>query len=98
MGEACHTFAGSPHLQASLHGASTTDHDYTTGSPLGAPVGHWVWGVATQVTMRMVVITPLKVTLSLVSEPKPPPLSGALIGKLLWSDTSVMGLTKLSME
>jgi hypothetical protein len=55
-------------------------------------------GVATQVTMRMVVITPLKVTLSLAYEPKPPPLSGALIGKLLWSDTSVMELTKLSME
>jgi hypothetical protein len=53
-------------------------------------------GVATRVTMRVVVITRLKVTLSLASEPKPPPLPGTLTGTLLWSGTSVIGLTRLS--
>jgi hypothetical protein len=52
-------------------------------------------GVATRVTMR-VVTTPLTVTLSLASEPKPQPLPGTLTGMLLWSGTSVMGLTRLS--
>jgi hypothetical protein len=37
-------------------------------------------GVATQVTMRVVVTTPLTVTPSLASEPEPPPLSGTLPG------------------
>jgi hypothetical protein len=54
-------------------------------------------GVATRVIMRVVVITPLKVTPSLASEPEPPPLPGALIDTLLWSGTPVMGLTRLSM-
>jgi hypothetical protein len=49
-------------------------------------------GVATQVTMRVIVITPLMVTPSLAYEPEPLPLPGTL----LWSDTSVMGLTMLS--
>jgi hypothetical protein len=53
-------------------------------------------GVATRVTMRVVVITPLKVTLSLASEPEPLPLPGTLTGTLLWSGTFVMGLTRLS--
>jgi hypothetical protein len=53
-------------------------------------------GVATRVTMRVVVITPLKVTLSLASEPKPPPLPGTLTGTLLWSGTPIIGLTRLS--
>jgi hypothetical protein len=44
-------------------------------------------GVATWVTMRVVVITPLKVTLSLAFEPEPPPLLGTLTGTLLWSGT-----------
>jgi hypothetical protein len=39
---------------------------------------------------------PLTVTPSLASEPEPPPLPVTLIGMLLWSDTSVMGLTRLS--
>jgi hypothetical protein len=51
--------------------------------------------VATQVTMKAVT-TPLMVMPSLASESKPPPLSGTLTGTLLWSGTSVMGLTKLS--
>jgi hypothetical protein len=59
---------------------------------LRRPSGTLGMGVATQVTMRVVVITPLKVTLSLASELKPPPLPGTL----LWSGTSVMRLTKRS--
>jgi hypothetical protein len=46
--------------------------------------------------MRVVVTTPLTVTLSLDSEPEPSPLLGTLTSTLLWSSTSVMGLTKLS--
>jgi hypothetical protein len=53
-------------------------------------------GVATRVTMRVVVTTPLTATLSLASEPEPLPLSGTLTGMLLWSSMSVMGLTRLS--
>jgi hypothetical protein len=53
-------------------------------------------GVATQVTKRVVVSTPLMVTLSLAFKPEPPPLPGTLSGTLLWSGTSVMGLTRLS--
>jgi hypothetical protein len=55
-------------------------------------------GVATRVTKRVVVITPLKVTPSLASEPKPPPLTGTLTGTLFWSGMSVMGLTRLSVR
>jgi hypothetical protein len=43
--------------------------------------------------MRVVVTTPLMDTLSLPSEPEPPPLPGTLTGMLLWSGMSVMGLT-----
>jgi hypothetical protein len=39
--------------------------------------------VATRVTMRVVVTTPLIFTPSLASEPKPPPLPGTLTGTLL---------------
>jgi hypothetical protein len=53
-------------------------------------------GVATRFTMRVVVITPLTVTLSLASELEPPPLLGTLTGTLLWSGTSGTGLTRLS--
>jgi hypothetical protein len=55
-------------------------------------------GVATRVTMRVVVTTPLTVTLSLAFEPKPPPLLGTLTATLLYSGTSVMGLTRLSVR
>jgi hypothetical protein len=64
----------------------------------GAPVGHYVWGVATRVTMRVVGNTPLTVTPSLASEPEPPPLLGTLTATLLWSGTSVMWLTRLSAQ
>jgi hypothetical protein len=53
-------------------------------------------GVATQVTMRVVVTTPIIVTPSLASKLEPPPLPLTLTGMLLWSGTLVMGLTKLS--
>jgi hypothetical protein len=46
--------------------------------------------------MRVVVTTPLTVTLSLAFEPEPPPLPDTLTSMLLWSGTSVMGLTRLS--
>jgi hypothetical protein len=56
-------------------------------------LGMWV---ATRVTLRVVVTTPLTVTPSLASEPEPPPLPGTLTGTLFWSGTSIMGLTRLS--
>jgi hypothetical protein len=62
---------------------------------LRSPSGTLGTGVATQVTMR-VVTSPLTVTPSLASEPEPPPLLGTLTGTLLWSGTSVLGLTRLS--
>jgi hypothetical protein len=54
-------------------------------------------GVATRVTMRVAVTAPLMITLSLPLEWEPPPLPGTLTGTLLWSGTSVMGLTRLSV-
>jgi hypothetical protein len=42
-------------------------------------------GVATWVTMRVVVTTPLTVSPSLASESEPPPLPVTLTGTLLWS-------------
>jgi hypothetical protein len=63
---------------------------------LRSPSGTLGMEVATQVTMRVVVTTPLTVALCIASEPEPPPLPGTLTGMLLWSGTSVMGLTRLS--
>jgi hypothetical protein len=63
---------------------------------LRSPSGTLGTGVATRVTMRVVVTTPLMVTPCLASEPEPPPLPGTLTGVLIWSGTSVMGLTRLS--
>jgi hypothetical protein len=82
--------------RVSSYGGSTADHDYTAGSPSRAPVGTG-YGMATRVTMRVVVTTPLTVSLSLASDPEPSPLAGILTGMLLWSDTSVMELTRLSV-
>jgi hypothetical protein len=47
---------------------------------LRRPSGTLGMGVATQVTMRVIITTPLTVTLSLASEPEPPPLLGTLTG------------------
>jgi hypothetical protein len=55
---------------------------------LGTEVTSWV-------TMR-VVTTPLMVIPSVPSEPEPSPLPGTMNGMLLWSNTSVMGFTRLS--
>jgi hypothetical protein len=74
------------------HSRPRLHHRLTHGSPSGT-LG---MGVATQVTMRVVVITPLTVTLSLASEQEHPPLPGILTGVLLWSGTLVMGLTRQS--
>jgi hypothetical protein len=63
---------------------------------LRSPSGTLGMEVATRVTMRVVVITPLMVTLSLASGTEPMPLPGTLTGMLLWSGSSVMGLTRLS--
>jgi hypothetical protein len=63
---------------------------------LRSPSGTLGTGVATRVTMRVVVTTPLTVTPILASEPNPLPLPGTLTGTLHWSGTSVMGLTELS--
>jgi hypothetical protein len=49
-------------------------------------------GLATRVTMRVVVTIPLMVTPSLASKLESPPLPSTLTGTLLWSDTSVMGM------
>jgi hypothetical protein len=62
---------------------------------LRSPSGTLDTGVATRVTLR-VLTTPLTVTPSLAFEPKPPALPGTLTGTLLWSGTSVIGLTRLS--
>jgi hypothetical protein len=62
------------------------------------PNGTMGMGVATRVTMRVLVTTPLTVTLSLAYELEPPPLPGTLTGMLLWSGTSVVGLIWLSAQ
>jgi hypothetical protein len=63
---------------------------------LRSPSGTLGMGVATRVTMRVVVTTPFTVTPSLASEPEPPPLLGTLTNTLLWSGTLVMRLARLS--
>jgi hypothetical protein len=63
---------------------------------LRSPSGTLGMGVPTWVTMRVVVTTLLTVTPRLASESEPPPLPSTLTGTLLWSGTSVMGLSRLS--
>jgi hypothetical protein len=65
---------------------------------LRSPSGTLGMGLATRVTMRVVVTILLTVTPSLASELEPPPLPGTLTGTLLWSGTSVMGMTRLSTQ
>jgi hypothetical protein len=64
---------------------------------LMSPSGTLGTGLATRVTMR-VATTPLMVTLSLASEPEPPPLPGTLTSTLLQRAMSVMGLTSVSVR
>jgi hypothetical protein len=63
---------------------------------LRSPSGTLGMGLATRVTMRVVVTIALTVTPSLASELEPLPLPGTLTGTLLWSGMSVIGLTRLS--
>jgi hypothetical protein len=97
MGEVRHSFAGPPrtHGRARMEAAQQT---MTTpqAHPQEPQCGTLGMGVATRIIMRVVVITPLKGTSSLASEPKPLPLPGTLIGTVLWSGTSVMGLARTS--
>jgi hypothetical protein len=90
------------------HATASEDHLALAGEPvwrqhsrprlhrrltLKSPSGTPGMGVTTRVTMRVVITTALMVALSLASEPEPLPLSGTLTGTLLWSSTSIMGLT-----
>jgi hypothetical protein len=102
MGEARNSFIGPPRTHERLiimselvwrqHSRPRLHRSLTLRSPSGT-LG---MGVATWVTMRMVVTTPLMVTPSLASKLEPPPLLGNLTGTPLWSDTSAMGFTRLS--
>jgi hypothetical protein len=65
---------------------------------LKSPSGTLGMGLATRVTMRVVVSIPPTVTPNLASELEPPPLPSTLTSMLIWSGMSVMGLTRLSMR
>jgi hypothetical protein len=98
MGDVRHSFTGPPHTHGRAH---TKAAQQTMTTPYAHPYEpQWDtrYGVATRVTMRVVVTPPLSVTPSLASEPEPPPLPGTLTGMPLWSGTSVMGLTRLSVQ
>jgi hypothetical protein len=96
MGEAHHSFTGPPCTHGWAHMEAAQQTMTTPQSHPQEPQWDTGFGVSTRVKMRVVVITPLTVTLSLASKPKPPPLPGTLTGTLLWRDTSVMGLIRLS--
>jgi hypothetical protein len=65
---------------------------------LRSPSGTLGMGLATRVTMRVVVVIPPMVTLSLASELEPPPLPSTLTGTLPWSGMSIMWLIRLSEQ
>jgi hypothetical protein len=92
IGEGHHSFTGPPrtHGRARMKAAQQT-----TTTPQAHPQEP---PVATRVTMRVVVITPLTITPSIASKMEPPPLLRTLTGTLLWSGTSVMGLIRLSVQ
>jgi hypothetical protein len=96
MGEPRHSFTGPHRTHRELAWRQHNRPRLHRGLTLRSPSGTLGMGVATRVTMRVIVITPLTVTLSLASEPKPLPLPGTLTGMLIWSGTSVIGLTRLS--
>jgi hypothetical protein len=97
MGEACHSFTGPPHTRGRARMEAAQQTTTTPQAHPQEPQWDTRYGVATQVTRRVVVTTPLMVTPSLVSELKPPPLLGTLIGTHRWRGTLVMGLIRLSM-
>jgi hypothetical protein len=97
MGEACYSFTGPPRTRGELTWRQHSRPQLHRSLTLRSPSGTLGMGVATRVTMRVVLTTLLMVTPSLASELKPPPLSSTFTGMLLWSGMSVMGLTRLSM-
>jgi hypothetical protein len=96
MGKVRHSFVGPPTLAGELVWRQHSRPRLHCRLTLRSPSGTLGMGVATRLTMRVVVITPLKVTPSLASEPEPLPLPSTLTGTLLWRCTLVMGLTRLS--
>jgi hypothetical protein len=83
------------------HTTASQDHLALAGElvwrlTLRSPSGALGMGVATRVTMRVVVTTPLTVTPSLDSELETLLLAGTLTSTVLWSGMSVMGLIRLS--
>jgi hypothetical protein len=96
MGEAHRCFTGPPHTHGQAHMEATQQTTTTPQAHTQEPQWDTRYGVATRVTMRVVVTTPLTVTWSLASKPKPPSLLGTLTATLLCSGTLVMGLTRLS--
>jgi hypothetical protein len=74
------------------HNRPRLHHRLILRSPSGT-LGMWV---ATRVTMRVVVTTPLMITPSLAFEPEPPPLPRTPTSTLLWNGMPIMGLTRLS--
>jgi hypothetical protein len=83
-----HKLVWRPHSRPRLHCRLT----------LRIPIGTLGMGVATRVTMKVVATTSLTVTPSIASELEPLPLPGTLTCTLIWSATSVMGLTRLSVR
>jgi hypothetical protein len=67
MGEACHNFEGPPRTHGQARMEATQQTTTTPQAYPQEPEWNTRSGVATQVTMRVVVITPLKVTPSLAS-------------------------------
>jgi hypothetical protein len=94
MGEVHHSFTGPPRTRARMEAAQHT----TTTSHAHPQEPQWDngYGVDYLGHHEVVVTIPLTVTPSLASELEPLPLPRTLTGTLLWSGTSVVGLTRLS--
>jgi hypothetical protein len=96
MGHARHNFTGPPRTRGRARIEVVQQTTTTPQAHPQEPSGTLGMGVTTRVTMRVVLTNPLTVTLSPASEPEPPLLIGTLTGAPFWSDTSVMGFTRLS--
>jgi hypothetical protein len=96
MGEACHNFARPPRI----HGQTRMETAQQTTTTLQAHPQEPQWdtgyGGGYLCYHEGGSYYPLKVISSLASELKSSPLLGTLTGMLLWSGTSIMGLTRLS--